>query len=248
MTLKFNVDTLDSIPEAQRGLYTKTDDGKYRLDLEGYEDPVGLKTALTKERETARDAVKLAKAWKELGKTPEEIQELFEQKAQADREKLTKAGEWDKLKAQISEAHAAELAKRDERSGLLTKQLERHLVDAAATAALAAAGGSSELLLPHVKSRTKVIEENGEFVVRVVDASGNPRVDGKGDFLSIKDLVREMRESDVYAPAFKATGTSGGGAPNSGPVNGGNNLKGKVDGTEQERAAYFASKYSELRT
>jgi DNA-binding transcriptional MerR regulator len=244
MALKFTVDSLDSIPEPQRALYAKTEDGKWRLDLDGYEDPTGLKRALDAERDQKRDAVKLSKAWKDLGKTPEEIQELLEQKAQADRDKLTKAGEWDKLKAQISEAHAAELAKREERNGLLTKQLERHLVDAAATAALAAASGSSELLLPHVKARTKVVEENGEFVVRVVDASGNPRVDGKGEFLSIKDLVSEMRQSEVFLPAFKASGTSGGGAPNNGLPSGGARLQGKVDGTEQERAAYFASKFN----
>jgi len=246
MPLKFTVDSLDTIPEPQRSLYTKAEDGKFRLDLDGYEDPVNLKTALTKEREEKRDAVKMAKAWKELGKTPEEIQELLAAQQQADAEKLTKAGEWDRLKAQMTEQHNAALGKKDERLGTLTKQLERHLVDAAATAALAAAGGSAELLLPHVKARTKVIEEAGDFVVRVVGADGNPRVDGKGEFLSIKDLVSEMRQSDVFAPAFRAPGTTGGGASASGS-SGSQQTKGKIDGTEAERVAYLQSKYADLR-
>lgn len=214
MALQFTVDSLDTIPEAQRSLY-KADGEKFRLDLDGYEDPAGLKSALDKERKAAKDAIGMAKAWKELGKTPEEIQELLAAQAQAERDKLVKGGEWDKLKGQMTEQHQAELAKREEANKGLRGQLERHLVDAAGVAAIAAAKGSAELLLPHVKSRVKVIEENGEFTVRVVDVTGNPRVNGKGEFLSINDLVGEMRQNEVFAPAFMAPSASGGGAQQS---------------------------------
>jgi hypothetical protein len=57
-----------------------------------------------------------------------------------------------------------------------------------------------------------VIEEDGDFKVQVVDASGNPRVNGKGEFLSIADLVGEMRQSEVFGRAFEPTGTTGSGA------------------------------------
>ena len=212
--IPFVADSLEAIPEAQRGLY-KPDGDKFRLDLDGYEDPAGLKSALDKERKAAKDAVAMAKAWKELGKTPEEIQELLAAQAQAERDKLVKGGEWDKLKGQMTEQHQAELAKREEAVKGMRDQLEKHLVDAAGVAAIAAADGSAELLLPHVKSRVKVIEENGEFAVRVVDAAGNPRVNGKGEFLSMSDLVGEMRQSEIFAPCFKAPNASGGGAQHS---------------------------------
>ena len=91
-------------------------------------------------------------------------------------------------------------------------RLERRLIDADATAAIAAAKGVPALLLPHVRASVKVIEEDGDFKVQVVDAQGNPRVNGKGEFLSIADLVGEMRQSDVYGRAFEPTGTTGGGA------------------------------------
>lgn len=243
MPLQFTVDSLDTIPEPLRGSYVKDGD-KFRLDLDGYEDPANLKSALQKERDAKRDAVAMAKAWKDIGKTPDEIADLMAAQAQAERDKLTKAGEWDKLRGQMTEQHQAELAKREEKATAYRAQLEKHLVDAAGTAAIAAAKGSAELLLPHVKSRVKVIEENGEFAVRIVDATGNPRVNGKGEFLSMSDLVGEMRQSDVFAPAFQAPAASGGGARPSVP--GGATLKGKVDGTEAERTAYFASKYPDL--
>ena len=86
------------------------------------------------------------------------------------------------------------------------------MIDADATAAIAAAKGVPALLLPHVRSAVRVIEEGGDFKVQVVDAAGNPRVNGKGEFLSIADLVGEMRQSDVFGRAFEPTGTTGSGA------------------------------------
>lgn len=214
MALQFTVDSLDTIPETQRSLY-KADGEKFRLDLDGYEDPAGLKSALTKVSHESAERRKALEGWKALGKTPEEIQDLLAAQAQADRDKLTKAGEWDKLRGQMTEQHQAELTKREEALKGMRGQLEKHLVDAAGVAAIAAAKGSSELLLPHVKSRVKVIEEGGEFAVRVVDAAGNPRVNGSGEFLSINDLVSEMRQNEVFAPAFMAPSASGGGAQQS---------------------------------
>ena len=215
MPLPFAVDSIDTVPEAQRSLY-KESNGKFVLDVDGYEDPAGLKSALQKEREAAKTAAKQVQAWSALGKSPEEIQALVEAHAQAEAEKLGKSGEWDKLKQQMADQHKAELSKKDERIGTLTKSLERRLIDADATAAIAAAKGIPALLLPHVRASVKVIEEDGDFKVQVVDAQGNPRVNAKGEFLSIADLVGEMRQSDVYGRAFEPTGTTGGGASGGG--------------------------------
>lgn len=244
MALQLTVDKIDALPEPIRALYKPAGD-KFQLDLENYEDPVNLKSALDKERKERRDAIEQAKAWKSLGKTPEEIQALVEAQAQAERDKLTKAGEWDKLKLQITEQHQTELAKRDEAAKTLRGQLEMELVDGAAIKAVATAEGSPELLLPHVKARVRVVEEGGKFLVRVVDAAGNPRVDGKGEYLSITDLVSEMRQNPIFAPCFpKAQGSNAPGST-SGPR--GASIKGKIDGTPEERTAYFQSKYADLR-
>jgi hypothetical protein len=214
MPLPLTVDSLDSVPEAVRGNYVQAGD-KFRLDLEGYEDPVALKKALDVERSTARTATAQAKKWAELGKTPDEIHALLDAQRKAEEEKALKGGEFDKLRQQMLQAHQGELSKKDERIGSLTKSLERRLVDADATAAIAALKGVPALLLPHVQAAVKVIEENGEFVARVIDKAGNPRVNGKGEFLSIADLVGEMRQSDVFGRAFEATGTTGSGAASS---------------------------------
>lgn len=224
MALPFTVDAIDTIPEAQRSLY-KEANGKFTLDVDGYEDPVNLKSALTKERDRAGAAEKQAKAWAALGKTPEEIQALVEAQAQAERDKLAKNGEWDKLKDQIITQHKTELSKKDEAIQAREKALEKYLVDAAAVTALAAAKGSAALLLPHVRAAVKVVEQNGEYVVRVLDKAGSPRVNGKGEFLTIEDLVSEMRQSDEYGRAFDASGTTGGGAQGGGNASGAKTMK-----------------------
>lgn len=212
MALKAVLEKLEEVAEALRPLYTEKD-GKFVLDVEGLEDTNGLKSALEKERKAARDYEKQNRAWRDLGKTPEEIQALVEAQRKAEEEKATKAGEWDKLKGQIVEKHMKELKSKDDAIASMKQTLEKHLVDAAATEAIAAAKGVPPLLLPHVRAYAKVVEDNGEYVVRIVDAKGDPRVNQKGDFLSIKDLVEEMRQSEVFGRAFDASGRTGSGAP-----------------------------------
>lgn len=128
------------------------------------------------------------------------------------------------------EKHNKDLESKDGRIKALSGVVERHLVDAQATAAIAEAKGVPALLLPHVKASTRVIEEDGDFAVRVVDAQGNPRVNGKGEYLSIADLVREMRESEVYGRAFDAPGGSGSGAQE------GRNVQGSLKRSEMTSA------------
>ena len=211
MALDLEITALDAVPEAVRSLYVPAGD-KFRLDVSGIEDTTGLKSALDKERKTARELEKQSTQWKALGKTPDEIQALVAAQAQADTDKLAKAGEWDKLRAQMNEKHELDLAERDGKVAAKDKALTKYLVDSAAVTAIAAAKGVPELLLPHVRNAVKVIEENGDYTVRVVDAVGNPRVNGKGEFLSIADLVAEMKASEIFGRAFESSGATGGGA------------------------------------
>jgi len=211
MALELVVDSLEAVPETVRSLYVQNGD-KFKLDVSGIEDTTGLKSALDKERKAAKEAASQAAAWSKLGKSPEEIQALVDAQAQAEAEKLTKAGEWDKLRAQMNEKHQQELAAVNGKVTAKDQALSKYLVDAAATSAIASAKGVPELLLPHVRGAVKVIEDNGEYAVRVVDASGNPRVNGKGEFLTISDLVIEMKQSEVLGRAFEGSGATGSGA------------------------------------
>jgi len=214
LKLKVTKAEYDSLDEGIRGLYEEKDGG-YQLAVDGIEDTSGLKSALEKERKARADFEKMAKQYQGLGMTPEEITELVKAREEAERGNLEKKGEWDKLKAQLLESHKKEITALEEAVQKMKATLESYLVDASATEAIAAAKGVPQLLLPHVKASVKVVEEEGKYHVRVVDKDGSPRMNSKGEYLGIKDLVAEMRESEIFMRAFDGDGTSGSNAPSS---------------------------------
>jgi len=93
MSLPFIVDSLDAIKEEHRALYIE-ENGKFRLDLEGYEDPKGLKSALQSERDAAKNAkLELQKLQKQFeGIDPEIVKKVFAQIDQDEEAKLIAEG------------------------------------------------------------------------------------------------------------------------------------------------------------
>jgi len=236
MALKLNVEKLDEVEESFRPLYVEKD-GKFSLAVEGIEDTSGLKSALAAERKRASDLEKKVKGWEKSGKTPEEIQELLDAHETRQQSESERKGEWDKLRAQMNDKHAKDLQAKDETIGAMRRRLEAELVDAKATAAIADAGGKPKVLLNVVKQFTKV-DEN--FNVQIVDAKGDPRVNGKGEPLTIADLVAEIKADEDYGANFKGSNQSGSGKQ---PDNagGGNpsNIKRRSDlKTRAERVAW----------
>jgi hypothetical protein len=71
-----------------------------------------------------------------------------------------------------------------------------------------------------VKASVRVVEENGKYKPIVVDQKGDPRVNGKGEYLTISDLVGEMRQSEIFGRAFEGNGPGGSGTPPHGQAGG----------------------------
>lgn len=211
---KPTLESLDGVPQQFQGLYVANEGSTGFTFHPDFKTHVhGLTTALDKERKAAKDLKTQIQQWVALGETPEAVQTRIQELTEAS----TKAGEgktnWEKLKGDLEAGHKKALATKDQEMLAMRATVERYLVDNEATSALAEAKGSVQLLLPHVKSSVKVMEENGQYVVRVVDKDGDPRGDGKGGFMTIKDLVGEMKASDVFGRAFESSGNTGGGKP-----------------------------------
>lgn len=218
MALKLVVDKIEDVEENLRPLYVERD-GKFHLDAE-IEDPAPLKRNLEAARRSERAMKQQVEKWEKLGLTEEEIVQL---KAKAEKDQLEEAerkGEWEKLKQQMNQRHAEDLKAKDaqietERQARekLNQQIRRYLVDAKATSAIAAAEGEPELLLDYVKRFIKVEQdEDGEFRTSIVDDKGGARVNGKGDPLTVDELLAEMKSSEKLGRAFKSSGSSGGGS------------------------------------
>jgi len=142
---------------------------------------------------------------------PAEYKTLKEQAAKAEEDRAMKAGEFENLKKQLIEAHAKEKKALEDKIATLSKSLEENVLIATATQAIAAEKGSTFLLMPHVKSRTK-LDESGNPVV--VDESGNVRIGSDGKPLGIAALIAEMKaDVQTFGRAFEASGANGSGTP-----------------------------------
>lgn len=112
--------------------------------------------------------------------------------------------------------------------------LHKHLVEGSLTGALAKAGVKPEFMdasMALLKSQATIKSENGTHTALIGDKP-------------LADAVGEWAASDDGKHFVTAPTNGGGGAGGGGGGSGAN--KGKVDGTPEERAAYFASKYPEL--
>jgi hypothetical protein len=223
MPVKQVFDNKEDAPEWVRESLLEQD-GKFVFEAELPHEVKGLKSALEAERKAKADFEKSLKGFE--GIDPEEARKLKVEAEKIESDKLKQKGDWETREKQLKDQLAAELAKRDQhfQSELKTREarittlqgaLEKSLIEAQATAAIAAAKGVPELLLPHVIRQVKIIEENGDFVVRVLDAQGQPRIANvKGDPFTIANLVEELKGNAVFGRAFEASGAGGSGANN----------------------------------
>lgn len=237
------VANLDGVPAEYQGFYSKGADETFVLNpvaKELAEDKAKLAKALDNERKSTKSATGELDKWKNLGLTPDEIKAIAD-KAVKDREEQELAkGNFEAVKKQMLEQHEKEklslVADKDKMFGAVKK----NLITAAAVAEIAAANGIPELLLPHIENKVNVTQEGEEFKVHILDKDGKPRVNAKGEDLTIKDLVSELKEHATFSHAFKGSGASGSGA-SGGNSNNNNSTQTKLhkDMTAADKSAYI---------
>jgi hypothetical protein len=199
---------------------------KERLDTE----IAGLKAnrdELAKEAKTAKQRLKDYE-----GVDPAEYQRLKQAAEEAEQAKAAAAGDFETLKKQLVEAHtrekkslvdghAKQLGEYETKVKKYQSALEKRLIQAELTKAIAANKGDPDLLLPYAERFVRTRETDEDFEAYVIDASGNARVaDGKGTPMSFEAFVQQDLMSK-FPRAFDGTGSSGGGASKSNAGGGG---------------------------
>lgn len=116
----------------------------------------------------------------------------------------------------------------DERVKKYTQHIMQSKKEAAAVAAIEAERGSVALLLPHVVSQLRVVQDPADpdnpdlFQVEVVDSKGQPRYSMKqgsgGQPMAPAEYVSELKMSDTFAVAFEGARAAGSGASGSSTV------------------------------
>lgn len=135
---------------------------------------------------------------------------------------LRASGDFDTLKADLERANTAradaETVKltgmtesRDEVLGELYHALGLQQV----TEHLAALDGNATVMSPHITPYVKIVRNEGvnepgkRYRATVVDAAGNPRFGADASPMTIKALVEEFRDNEVYGANFGAGDATG---------------------------------------
>jgi hypothetical protein len=187
-------DSLTDIPTAYQSLYTQAEEGGATLDpaLAAKLDTSGLTSALEKERGNSQVTSRELKDWRALGETPETVLASLQN-----------------LERTAEEA----VAVIDD----LTSRNHQYLVTTKATEALLAVGGCVELLMPHMEKSVRVETTDGAPELRIIGPDGQDRRQGEEGFMTVHDLVEEMRASSVFARGFDPVGNRGSGMDPTGP-------------------------------
>ena len=219
-----SIQNIDEVPEKYRFLYEQEgEDGNFVLD-EALRNKINkLVDSLEKERKRAKDASREAKAWSELGESPEAVKQQIEALKVAHAEEIDelkklidKEGDakdkFEKLRQELVKSHEDELKAKDAELAKMEETLRRHLVESAAKTAIAEAKGKVKPLLPYVLQNLKLVKEDDEYRVVVLDEDGEPRLGKDGKNMDIRALVEELKADPEFQPLFEPTQTSGSGA------------------------------------
>lgn len=224
MGLKAVLDALDGVDEGLKSFYQKTEDGKFRLDIEGgYKLPSeidGLTSALGKERQRADELAKAMKVFDGLD-------------AKAARDALTKVQNWDESQQKNAEKLEQEFQARmqpvaQERDTFKAKaeELEGKFKDFSISNAINGSKFLSEkvskdpvhqaYVREHFKSAFKV--EDGKIVA--YDGNGQRIFDANGNAAGVDEALEKLVMAHPQGLSLLAgSNASGSGAK---PTNGNN--------------------------
>lgn len=200
--------------------------------------------ALHKANKEAQQRREKLAEWNDINATPAEIKQMLQERKEAEIKKAEEEGRYQDLldsmrseTEQEREKSRKEVEQRDQMIDRLTRKSE-------ITSAVSTEGGIAEMLTDKLERETKTIYEDGEPKAVLVDASGEPRKDSNGEYLSVASRVQELKNDPVWSHAFPAPRKSGSGtnsqtgakpAPKA-PAP----AKKKADMSLQERDAYRA--------
>ena len=224
MALDYQVDSIEGMDEAVAALYVQDGD-IYRLDVEGVptveapgepaytqsKEPVELKNTLTKVRNEKKELEKQLKQYKsvdldyykQLEQELSGIKESEKLRQEKEAEEIArKNGEWETQKKSLIDTYQVQLNEKEERLGKMNASIQKHLLDAEITKTILSADGNLDILKPHVLQHLSVVDEDGDFVVRVKDKDGNVRINNDGEPMSTIELLEEFKAM----PAFQGEG------------------------------------------
>lgn len=239
------VDNINNVPAEYRGLYVEGDDGNFVIadSAKGLVSAyIGMNKSSTKdakkikdlnsenaERRVSNNAYRTLAEEMGIDVEDDDVLNAFKATINQLRDGAKDGAQLkvdlDKVNADWKRRYDEGIAGKDQEILGKDRSISMYLIDQKATSALAENKGSVDLLMPHIQKQCQVvvdgenIDGSRNYVTRVVDTEGNHRTDGKGGFMTVENLVTEMKTQDSFARAFESETPSGGGKQ---PGSGGN--------------------------
>lgn len=258
MALKAIIESVEGLDEAVKGLYREIKDekhpahGKFMLDVEpvagvSLEDVSGLKNALSQERSLREKAEKASKAFEGLDpKAAREAMQRIEELGEIDPAKEADRIVEERVKtvrAKLEDTFGKEREKLQSELNSLREEANRNAILRARDTAYQEHGVLMDRAQPlnwGIERYTRVkVSDDGKRHVYVVDDDGNPRVNARGDNMSLSDFVAEMKGSETFQHVFRGPDGSGAGSPG-GHKGGGAASKRTSELTKAEKAKMLA--------
>lgn len=215
MKLKMQLDNLEGVVESLKPFYTEKD-GKFHLNLDGYEPPEALLRAKNHEKQLRQEAeTKVRELTTQVTDLETKVTELEDTNRQKGGMAALEQSWKDKL-AKANSDHATELSKRD-------AQINKLLVDNVADSMAAELSDAPELLGDIIRKRLTV--KDGQ--TRVLDANGELSA------TTLEELREEFKGNKKYAAIIRGSQANGGGSNGGG--SGGSPTKAFKDMSEKER-------------
>jgi len=146
------------------------------------------------------------------GVDADKYREMLKQIETIDEKNLMDKGDFEKIREKLLSGFDDERKAFTDSETKLRSQLESMMIDAEAAKAVGEADGNLKLLMPIIKSRVAIVDDNGKLVIQIKTEGGDPATDKEGKPLSIAGLMDEIKADESYSGAFASSGLSGAGA------------------------------------
>jgi hypothetical protein len=237
MALKFKIAKLEDVEESLRGLYVKTADGTYVLEVDGASDNDRIKEF----RERNIELLKEAEKYKDLN--PEKYAQLMETQRLREEKELIDKGEVDKViegrVAAMKKEHQAAIDNLSNSNGQMTRQLESLLIDNTVRTAATKTGVRPEAV-DDVLLRAKTVFSIKDGKVAALDSDGKVMYGKDGTTpLGIEEWSTGLKAvaSHLYL------GSNGSGANNGFNNNSGGGSNAKLKGVQKISASLDDANY-----
>ena len=221
MALQLTVDSLDSVAEPLRSLYTETE-GKFRLQVDGIEDTKGLKSTLEKfKADSKTTAAKLLEyETKYAGIDPDQVKNLMSKFNSQEEAALIAAGKMDEVIELRTERQRQDAAKQiKDAQGLVDQanaradKFSQRVLDNHIRAAAAKAGIHSHAVEDALFRGRNLfsLDEDGEAIQKGSDGRPVFGKDGKTLFSPYEWLDSMKENAPHWFPANGSGGNANGG-------------------------------------